>query len=116
MGPGPVRLDVLEDIAAAGAESFLVRRPPLEIAETAQGVEVVLLGPVQRRLLPQAFEYRMGIVPELGTVRVPIDGAFGGHVVSFLSRAASAQSRVNPRMGVKSALPASAPRVRPAAR
>src|ERR1700716_4198671 len=84
-GPGHLHLDVLEDIAATGAETVLVRQPSFDIAETTQRVEVVLLVPVHRRLLPQAFEYRIRIHPELGPVRIPVDGIFGGHGVSFLA-------------------------------
>src|SRR6266702_1153824 len=86
LGLGQIGLDVLEDIAATRAETLLVRQPSLDIAETTQGVEVVLLVPVQRRLVPQAFEDRMGVRPELGPVRIPVDGIFGSHVRLFLAR------------------------------
>ena len=54
VGDFHVRLDVLEHVAATGAEHLLVDKPTLDIAETAHRIEVVLLVVVQRRLFAQA--------------------------------------------------------------
>lgn len=64
-----IRLDELQDRAAAGDEGVLVDEAGVDVLESAQRVEVVLGVVVDRQLVAQALEHGIGIGVEFDVVR-----------------------------------------------
>ena len=72
---GDVRLDQLDDGASPGDVDLPIAQPTLDVLEAADGVEVVRLVVVERRLLAQPAEHRVRIDVDLDGVRIVVDVA-----------------------------------------
>jgi hypothetical protein len=75
-----VGLDHLEDRAAPGDVRLAIEQAALDVVEAADRVKVVLLVVVERRLLAETPEHRIGIGRDPDVVRVVIDGVLA-HVL-----------------------------------
>ena len=65
--------DVLEDVGLAADQPLVVDEGLLDVVGAAQPVEVVLLVVIERCLVAEPLEQRIGIHIELDLVRIPIE-------------------------------------------
>src|SRR5262249_11650478 len=72
---GDVRLDQLDDGASPGDEDLPIAQPTLDVLEAADGVEVVRLVVVERRLPAQRAVRRGRSGVDLDSVRIVVDVA-----------------------------------------
>src|SRR5262245_3421678 len=74
-----VGLDQLEHPAATGDERLPILQRPFDVVVAAEGVEVVRVVVVERRLLAKAPEHRVRIGVDVDVVRVVIDVGAAHH-------------------------------------
>ena len=73
------RLDEVQDPSAAGNERRVIQQDPVNVVSPADGIEVVALVVVERRLLPQPPVHRVGIHVDLGIEGVVVHIALTNH-------------------------------------